>query len=162
MSVPCVMVDEMVDGTWGGSARSLYARFQAGEVSSGEMLAEFPQIWRSRPDSDPLDSAEAWRAMVEHAGYFTWKSGQAAGRRARRPVWPRRLFRGATPERRFGMSWTRNPAIAEYFARYRQPPGREVGRVWVGVFAPSRLLAYIKDEREYLVDPVGADIQPLE
>lgn len=150
----------MADSGWDDAARELYARFRAGVVSSDEMLQELPAIWRLRSDSDPLDSDAAWRAMVEHAGYFTWRSGQACGRRSRRPTWPRRLFRGATFERRFGMSWTTKRAIAEYFARYRQTPADEIGQVWVGLFPPGRLLAYIEDEREHLVDAVGVDIQP--
>jgi hypothetical protein len=88
------------------------------------------------------------------------------GRRA--PYWPAStsavpitpLFGGAPADRRFGMSWTANPAIALWFARYRQPPGVDDGQVWVGVFAPSRLLAYLTDEREYLVDAPGVDVQP--
>jgi hypothetical protein len=58
------------------------------------------------------------------------------------------------------MSWTANPEIAQWFARYRQPPDVNDGQVWVGVFEPSRLLAYLKDEQEYLVDAVGSDVQP--
>lgn len=59
------------------------------------------------------------------------------------------------------MSWTAKPAIADWFARYRQPAGEELaGQVWVGVFAPDRLLGYIRHEQEYLVDTVGVDIQP--
>jgi hypothetical protein len=57
------------------------------------------------------------------------------------------------------LSWTKDPAIARYFASYRQPPGVDDGQVWVGVFAPSRLLAYFQDEREYLVDAGGVDVQ---
>ena len=110
--------------------------------------------------ADPLRSAAAWREMVDHAGYFTWRSGRLEGRRARRPWWSRRLFRGAVPERRFGMSWTANPAIAEHFARHRQPAGVEYGQVWVAVFTPGGLLAYLHDEREYLVDADGADVHP--
>ncbi|GAA5125868.1 hypothetical protein [Pseudonocardia adelaidensis] len=53
------------------------------------------------------------------------------------------------------MSWTANPEIARGFARYRQPPGvDDDGQVRVGVFAPSRLLAYL----DY--DAAGVDAQP--
>jgi hypothetical protein len=57
------------------------------------------------------------------------------------------------------MSWTVKPAIADWFARYRQPPGGETGQVWVARFEPQRLLGYLRDEQEYLVDAHGADIQ---
>jgi hypothetical protein len=57
------------------------------------------------------------------------------------------------------MSWTTNPDIAKNFARHRQPHG-EVGQVWVARFTPSRLLAYLKHEQEYLVDAAGAVVQP--
>jgi hypothetical protein len=145
---------------WDVAAVGLYTRFRAGEVSAEDMAAELPKVWRYRSDRDPLDSDAAWRAMVEHAGYFTWASGQHDGRQAPRPRRARRLFRGAAPSRRFGMSWTANPDIGEYFARFRQPPDVNDGQVWVGVFAPSRRLAYLDDEREYLVDAAGLDVRP--
>ena len=56
------------------------------------------------------------------------------------------------------MSWTARLGVAEDFARYRQPDGVDDGQVRIGVFEPSRLLAYFKDEREFLVDAVGAQI----
>ena len=144
---------------WDQAAKDLYARFQASTVTPAEMVAELPQIWRYRSDRDPLNNTAAWRAMVEHAGYFKWASGRPHGRPARRPLRARRLFRGATSSRRFGMSWTTNPDIAKNFARHRQPHG-EVGQVWVARFTPSRLLAYLQHEQEYLVDAAGAVVQP--
>lgn len=59
------------------------------------------------------------------------------------------------------MSWTRNPAIARHFAVHRQPDGAEDGQVWVGVFEPAQLLAYLSDEQEYLVDATAATVHPL-
>lgn len=103
---------------------ALYTRFQAGEVSPEEMVAVLPRIWRSRSALDPLGDPAAWRAMVAHAGYFTWRSGQLQGRQARRPWRSQRLFRGAVPGRRFGMSWTTDLAIAENFARHRPGPAQ--------------------------------------
>ncbi|WP_143510718.1 hypothetical protein [Pseudonocardia sp. Ae717_Ps2] len=58
------------------------------------------------------------------------------------------------------MSWTRNLAIARDFAVNRQPDGVDDGQVWVGVFAPTQLLAYLGDEREYLVAAADADVVP--
>jgi hypothetical protein len=152
----------VTDDAWDAAAANLYRRFQAGDVSPDGMVAELPRIWRHRSRADPLNSMSAWRAMVDHTGgYFTWASGQAEGRRASRPILSRRLFRGATVDRRCGMSWTARRGVAEDFARYRQPDGVEDGQVWIGVFEPSRLLAYFEDEREFLVDAVGVDILPL-
>lgn len=143
------------------AAVALYARFRAGEVSREEMVAVLPSLWRYRSRADPLDDVAAWRAMVEHAGYFVWnpaRYGNDSGRWARRPVRARRLFRGATPAGRFGMSWTAEPGIARHFAEQRQRPDATGGQVWTGVFAPSRLLAYLHDEREYLLDADGAEV----
>jgi hypothetical protein len=58
------------------------------------------------------------------------------------------------------MSWTKNPDIAEHFAQCRQPYG-ELGQIWVATFPPSRLLGYLQDEQEYLVDTAGAEVQPM-
>lgn len=148
----------MENSQWHRDAVELYSRFQFGAVTPDEMRAELPSVWRLRPDADPLGSDAAWRAMIDHAGYFKWKSGQIGGRRTRRPLRARRLFRGATHDRRFGMSWTRNRAIATHFAHSRQASGAK-GEVWVAVFRPSRLLAHIEDEEEYLVNAVGVDVQ---
>lgn len=150
------MLREM-DG-WDRDAIELHAQFQAGVVSPAEMAARLPEIWRFRNRCDPLDSPAAWRAMVDHAGYFTWTSGDA-GRHGRRPWRSKRLYRGAIAERRFGMSWTTNLAIARDFAQHRQPFGDDDGQVWVGRFEPWRLLGHIGWEQEYLVDAAGADIQ---
>lgn len=98
--------------------------------------------------------------MVDHAGYFVWASGAAPPQRSRRPLRRRRLFRGATADRRFGMSWTRDPAVARHFALHRQPNGAEDGQVWVGVFEPAQLLAYLSDEQEYLVDAADVAVHP--
>jgi hypothetical protein len=73
------MVGAVGDRAWDDAARDLYARFLAGEVSPEVMAAELPPIWRFRSDADPLSSAAAWRAMVDHAGYFTWASGYPTG-----------------------------------------------------------------------------------
>ncbi|MET9265227.1 hypothetical protein [Amycolatopsis sp. NPDC004079] len=145
---------------WADDAIALYARFRAGELSPDDLLAELPQIWRCRPRRDPLGNPEAWRRMFEHAGYFEWKSGESRGRRARRPWRRQLLYRGATEDRRLGLSWTKNPRIAEHFARHRQPDG-ETGHVWTGVFAPSLLLARVRDEQEFLVRAGGAKVRRL-
>ncbi|MDN5920260.1 MAG: hypothetical protein L0I76_35050 [Pseudonocardia sp.] len=150
----------MGDRGWDRAAVDLYARYRAGEVAPDQMVEELPPVWRCRSRADPLGDPAAWRAMVDHAGYFVWASGEASARRVRRPLLARRLFRGATADRRFGMSWTRNPAIARDFAVNRQPDGVYDGQVWVGVFEPAQLLAYLRDEREYLVDAADAEVHP--
>lgn len=154
------------DKAWDRAAVDLYTRFQDGLISSDEMVTELPNVWSWRSDVDPL-SAEKWRAMFDHAGYFVWKPGRNdwklgnyGGRRRRRPLLRQRLYRGATISRRLGMSWTKNPDIALHFARNRQPPTEiNDGIVWVGVFEPRRLLAYIDHEKEYLVDTTGVDVE---
>jgi len=116
----------MTVSQWDAAAISLYRRFCAGDVTPAEMAVELPPIWRFRSDRDPLHGPVAWQAMVEHAGYFCW--GPEGGRPGRRPRRRHRLFRGAVPQRRQGMSWTTNPAIARWFAEHRQVPA-EVGLV---------------------------------
>ena len=147
-----------MDDSWDEAAVDLYARFRAGQLTREDMAAQLPPIWRSRERLDPLGSAAAWRDMVDYAGYFTWRSGTPHGQRARRP-WRRcRLYRGASTENRFGMSWTTNLAVARHFADHRQAPGAH-GHVWVATFAPGQLLGYLHDEHEYLVNTTGATIR---
>ncbi|MFE7204229.1 hypothetical protein ACFU8R_28630 [Pseudonocardia alni] len=149
----------MTVSQWDAAAISLYRRFCAGDVTPAEMAVELPPIWRFRSDRDPLHGPVAWQAMVEHAGYFCW--GPEGGRPGRRPRRRHRLFRGAVPQRRQGMSWTTNPAIARWFAEHRQVPAEVgLGRVWVAVLEPSRVLGYLHDEREFLVDATDLAVQP--
>lgn len=151
----------MVINEWDAQAEHLYTRFRSGEISPEEMAAELPPLWRLRSDRDPLNNAAAWRAMVEHAGYFNWRPGEALRRPACRPRRRHRLFRGATPRRRRGISWTSNPAIARWFADYRQPPGEDgQALVWVAVVSPQQVLGYLHDEREFLVDATNVDVRP--
>jgi hypothetical protein len=75
------------------------------------------------------------------------------GHPAPRPVEPVTLYRGATPARARGMSWTDDRDRAEWFARRFD----DSARVWTATLKPHDLLARIhapdggRGEHEYVV-----------
>lgn len=81
---------------------------------------------------------------------------QANGWPAKPPKGSLTLYRGAVDDNRAGPSWTLNPAGAEYFAHARQGARRR-GQVWKATIPASRVLAYLPDEREFIVDLAGLE-----
>lgn len=124
--------------------------FTTGNVSGGVLSRVVWSVWRNRPDGCTVD-ADTWRAMFTTVGY------QLDGRPHQPPRLARRLYRGATAERRLGLSWTTNPGVAHHFARTRQAPGAG-GQVWTAVVHPRRFLAEGSQEREYVLDATGVQV----
>jgi hypothetical protein len=100
-----------------------------------------------------------WREMFHQIPYTV------DFRVAPRPIRPLTLFRGATPEKREGISWTLSLDQARYFARYRQAPGTRDATVWVCRVPADRMLARVKEqsfEHEVVADVRGLDIREAE
>lgn len=113
-----------------------------------------PRIWRYRLDRCPIP-VSTWRAMFQAANY-THDFHLAA-----RPRWPMRRYRGAVKANREGLSWTTRLDQAVYFARSRQGP-RQFGDVWQTTAPPSRVLAFITDEGEYVIDARGLPMEMID
>ena len=97
---------------------------------------EFPEdaLW----DYDP----DAWHYLFGLAGYTV------DGRRAERPTEPVKLYRGASWERREGMSWTDDVTVARWFAnRSTRIHPESPGRLWTTTVDPGCLLARNVNER---------------
>ncbi|MCT7371443.1 hypothetical protein A7R75_20810 [Mycolicibacterium llatzerense] len=87
-----------------------------------------------------------WVELFNVAGYTS--AGQPAEPPEQVTVW-----RGCTPGRRHGMSWTADRDKAQWFAD--RPGYASRGRVYVHRASGYELLAYISDrnESEYVIDP---------
>jgi hypothetical protein len=136
---------ELLSGLEDAGLLTLWAlRKHVGAVWSG---CEFPE--------SALD-VETWGELFDRAGYTV------DGRRAPRPTAPLTLYRGATPERRYGLAWTPDRDVAAWFvSRVFMPP---TSRVWRAVVEPGQLYAQNvrcrEGEPEYVVDTCGLDVAP--
>ena len=125
-------------------------RYRRGEIRPAVAGLLAVDIWTRESDrqqhSEITDYA-VWRAMFRHRG-FTRDSFPAE-----RPNRSLVLFRGSTPAGRTGISWSRDPGQALYFARNRQLLG-ERAVVWAARVEPHRMLAEYSDgwEVEVVVD----------
>jgi hypothetical protein len=122
------------------SSGKLDIGFHPGVVATAWSMAEFPE-------SHELD----WWDLFSRAGYT--HNGQPAPP-APRPRHPVTLYRGCTPDRRFGMAWTGTVEIARWFAEHPRLNG--TGKVYVARVLPRAVLAYIGEsecgEDEYVID----------
>ncbi|WP_431959899.1 hypothetical protein [Mycobacterium sp. smrl_JER01] len=105
-------------------------------------MAEFPASLL-----DPDD----WVSLFEEVGYTE------DGKPAPRPRNPVTVYRGCSPERRFGMSWTTDIERARWFAQ--RDLGQGAGQLYEATIPPGCLLAYIHEshrlEAEFVVDPIA-------
>lgn len=126
-----LVVELHTDHRFETAPHRLWEAFEAGRATTPVLAVMLPETWRYKLDDCSLPRA-AWRQMFQAVPY------SHDGRAAQPPRRGRRLYRGATREHRDGLSWTSHYAIAEYFARSRQPPGT-VGTVWQCHVDPARL-----------------------
>ncbi|MBC9958343.1 hypothetical protein [Yimella sp. cx-51] len=126
---------------------------QAGRTDRTLLQDELCWAWRYCPDGRGIGRDVAismFRTLADGDGFTV------AGQPAHRPERPLQLWRGATAINRTGVSWTSNPEIAQHFAHTRQSPG-QVGHVWTAHIPPGRMLAYLPDEHEFIVDLAGME-----
>jgi len=110
-------------------------------------------VWSAAEYPERALDQSMWLEIFGYAGF------RRDGEVAPPPAESLTLYRGATAEGRFGMSWTNDLEVAEKFAR-AGIRGRAVGTVWTAEVEPRYLLAYVgregtRGESEYVVDPAG-------
>lgn len=136
---------------------NLVQLFTNSEITDDALTVLLPKVWKSKAD-DCQVPVETWRAMFAKIPYTV--NAEVSPRPRRRL----RLFRGATPEHRYGLSWTRDKKQATYFANHRQDPRRRDATVWVCDVPPDRFLADLGKrsmESEIVCDVRGLDIREL-
>ncbi|GFM20412.1 MULTISPECIES: hypothetical protein [Mycobacteriaceae] len=108
--------------------------------------------WASgEPGSESCIGYREWQKLFRLNG-FTYLGAPSS-----RPTEPVSVYRGCTPEHRFGMSWSIEMAVARSFATEGMS-SRPPGVVYVAHVHPEHLLAFIEeghDEHEWVVDPAG-------
>lgn len=110
-------------------------------------------VWSACDHPENAVEKELWLAAFGWAGYTV------DGRGAERPDAPLVLYRGASFERRYGMSWTDDIKVAHFFAKEWRVARAHPGVVWTATVEPWRLLAHNAKQREgepeYVIDTSG-------
>ncbi len=121
------------------------------------------EVWKACDHPEAEVAEELWLLAFEQAGYTV------DGRRAEYPDTPLILYRGASFERRLGMSWTDDVNVARWFASKWNDAKGYPGIVWTATVESWRLLARNTDtpdgEPEYIIDTFGlalAEYTPVE
>lgn len=136
------------------------ARIFYEESPSREFLTYWiPACWRYRTESSSLDYG-TWLEMLRRCIYTV--DFEVADRPNRALT----VFRGSTPENRFGLAWTLDISQARYFADRRQGPDcSESALIWVCRVPVERMLARIirqSWENELVADVRSLEVRPAE
>jgi hypothetical protein len=129
---------------------------RSGNLSREALQGVLCHVWEmaDHPEYD-LDRRR-WLSLFERTGFL---HNDAPGIR---PDKTQVLYRGSTPHRRLGMSWTEDPDLAQWFARTWRPNNGKPTHVYVAKVAPHRLLARIDEGREgevqWVVDSRGLKV----
>lgn len=128
------------------AAMTLERGYRTGTIPPAAAAALAPDLWRNKQDRHE-PHYPTWRDMFRLSGFTT---NCEPDRRPRRAAV---LFRGATAERRAGLSWSYDPDQAHYFATQRQA-SRARACVWMAWVPPDLMLARYLDgwEQEVVVD----------
>lgn len=122
------------------------------DLASPTMNGIVAAAWASgEPGSASCIGYREWQTLFRLNG-FTY-----LGVPSPRPFEPVIVYRGCTPEHRFGMSWSTEVAVARLFATDGMS-SRPPGVVYVAHVHPDHLLAFVDeghDEHEWVVDPLG-------
>lgn len=119
--------------------------WQKGRLDKEVLRRVLLDVWRF-PDvpTGPWCPATVWPAMFKAAGFLS----DDVPKPTRRLV----LYRGCTPKRRRGMSWTRYRHKADYFADYWFNQGQgERGHVYKTIARPRDVLAIIYGKKGKIV-----------
>ncbi|MDN5768263.1 MAG: hypothetical protein L0H96_21220 [Humibacillus sp.] len=115
---------------------------------------EMANAWSTGNSPERLVSADDWLQAFNAVGYIADADSPPDA-----PVSPKRLWRGATTERRFGLAWTERSEVAQSFAD--DLIDREAGGlVFWALVRPSRVKARFnaREEHEWIVDTRGLDV----
>ena len=139
--------------TWDHRLETLVELHRDGRADAALINDVLPRAWRYRQDDTCLDRSTAldlFRAVHATSGFSLW------GEAFPRPRGSLTLFRGATVETRHGVSWSSDPATAQYFADQRQHP-EATAQLWSVRVPSERCLMFFPDEDEFIVDLDGLE-----
>jgi hypothetical protein len=87
----------------------LYDAWAAGRISDGDLRELIPDAWLYVDWPERIIGANKWVRLFQAAGFFTIPYGLT------RPAEAVTVYRGASSERRAGMSWTTDISRADQF-----------------------------------------------
>jgi hypothetical protein len=129
--------------------RVLYDAWAGGQISDGDLRMLIPDTWLYVDWPECIIGAGKWVQLFRAAGFLTISHGLA------RPDSSLTVFRGATAERRIGMSWTRDIDRADQFRQRHS--WHAPSAVYRAVVTPHAVLALLERRGEgppeVVVDP---------
>lgn len=129
----------------------LYDLWMSGSLNVAEHPSVVTRAWSAHDWPTRALEADVWIQLFDEAGYTH------DGLPADRPSQPVTVYRGCSPEARFGMSWTTDLDLARRFASGQLWAYPIPGDVYVFTAAPVSLLAFIHEsdrkESEYVIEP---------
>lgn len=133
----------------------LFDAWFGNEIDSGTLAAVIGDVWCAAEYPEQAITDGGWQHMFGVAGYTEDGVSMA-------PPSEIRLYRGAPPEFKSGMSWSSDIEVAKKFATGGLR-GRKPGRLYTTVAGGDSLLAFISDrqEHEYVVDTEGLEIEEV-
>lgn len=127
----------------------LHESWTAGRVSDLDLCGLIPDTWLYVDRPEQILGTAAWVRMFRAAGFLSLPHGLP------RPAGPLTIFRGASPERMAGMSWTRDVNRADQFRQrhsWHAPTA-----IYQTVVSPAAVLALLErrgeSPPEVVVDP---------
>lgn len=129
--------------------QTLHDAWVNGNLADGDLRHLIPDTWLYTDWPERVIGAEKWVLMFRATGFIAipyWLP---------RPDAPLTLFRGATPERREGMSWTQDVNRADQFRQRHSWHGPTA--IYQAVVPPAAVLALLERRGEgppeVVVDP---------
>jgi hypothetical protein len=118
----------------------LYDAWVGGQISDGDLRHLIPDTWLYVDWPERVIGAAKWVRMFRAAGFLSIPYGLPQLESATF------VFRGATPERRSGMSWTTDIARADQFRQRQSWYGPTA--IYQTVVAPEAVLALLERKGE--------------
>jgi hypothetical protein len=121
-----------------------------GLIGTAELAPLLPDVWTSAEWPEKAFPQDLWVGLFRRVGFVSDPVGIPA------PTGLLTVYRGATPKRRDGMSWTRDRKTAEWFAWRDRDRFRFVDAgVFTAIAPPQAVLAAIdsRNEAEIVVEP---------
>lgn len=139
---------------WDRRLETLVDLRRDGRADTALINEVLPRAWRYRQDDTCLGRStalELFRAVHTASGFSVW------GEPFPRPRGSLTLFRGATAENRHGVSWSSDPATAQYFADHRQHP-QATAELWRVRVPSERCLMFFPAEDSSSSTSTGSSI----
>jgi hypothetical protein len=152
MSEAALRLLEQVVGKPDGP-RVLYEAWTSRRIGDSDLAELIPDTWLYNDSSEPTIGSIRWVEMFRAAGFLLRPTNGT------RPVDAVNVYRGATRERTYGMSWTTNQDTAKQFARRHEQIG--ISHLYRALAPLDAILARFErpgEGQEFVLDPEGLEL----